>query len=143
MARRLPAVVLHVLVALVDLTFAMGEGALRIAAVVPAMLLGERARDAAFEGLVRFVFLGNWWWLVLHAAAAGLLLLGRSRWRWGFGAALVAGRLVFTLVNGRPWFDIGNATWPAELGVVYGVVLLVLLGAQALAFPRAAWEDAG
>lgn len=143
MARRVPAVLLHVLVALVDLTFVGGEIAIRVAGGVASLFLGDKARSAAVEGFLHFLFMGNWWWILLHAAAAGLLMLGRSRWRWGFGAALVTGRLLFVLVNGRPWFDIGNATWPAGLGVFYTVVMLALLGAQALAFPRAALLDAG
>jgi hypothetical protein len=138
MPRRLPAVGLHVLVALVDLAFGIGEGALRIASLIPAMLLGDKALTAAVEGILRFLFLGNLWWIVLHAAAAGLLMVGRSRWRWGFGAVLVAGRLGFVLANGRPWFDIGGANWPSGLAVFYTVVFLVLGAAQALAWPRRA-----
>lgn len=136
LSRRLPAVLLHLGVALVDLTFAMGEGAVRIASIIPAMLLGDRALDAALGGFVRFLFVGNLWWPVLHAAAAGLLMLGGARWRWGAGAALIAGRTVYLLVHGRPWFDVGDAHWPGGLVWIYGGVFLVLGAAQALAFPR-------
>ncbi len=59
--RILPAVFLHLGVALVDVTFAMGEGALRLAGLCFGFLFGDKALSAALEGIVRFLFVGNLW----------------------------------------------------------------------------------
>ena len=122
-------------VALVDLTFAMGEGALRVASLVFGALFGDKAFSAAVEGIARFLFFGNLWWPMLHVAAAVLLGMRGPTWRWGVGLAFIVARLAFVLVNGRPWFDIASARWPASLGVFYSVVFVVLAAAHLLAKP--------
>ncbi len=100
------------------------------------VLFGDEVLGAALKGIVRYLFFGNLWWPALHALAAGMLVSGWSTWRWGLGLALVAARLGFTWFHGRPWFNIGDARWPASLAVAYTVVLVVLGAAQLLARPR-------
>ena|GEM_PF-4827565 len=106
-------------------------------------LFGDKALSAAPEGIVRFLFVGNLWWPVLHVVAAVLLGMRGPAWRWGAGRLFIVARLAFVLVYGRPWFNTADAHWPPSLRLFYAVVFVVLAAAQWWAKPRPSTEAPG
>lgn len=143
--RRTPAVLLHGGVVMLDFAWAAGEAALRVMSLFLGVLFGDKALGAAIEGLIRFVFVGNLWWPVLHAVALLGLVVRTDRRGWGLGLALISGRALFLWVSGAPYFDIGGASLSPGFVRFFWGLLAVLAVAQLVARPppRYVLDDEG